>query len=65
VRGFDVIPIAAMSDWFELGKQCSQHIYSLVRSLLVMEGRTMNHHVFAVSTYFETKSIVQTQRRFR
>jgi hypothetical protein len=30
-----------------------------------MENWTVNYRVFAVRTYLETKSIVQTQRHFR
>jgi hypothetical protein len=30
-----------------------------------MENWTVNHRIFAMRTYFETKSIVQTQRRFQ
>jgi hypothetical protein len=41
----------------------ASHTCTLVCSFQVMEARTVNRRVFAVRTYFETKSVVQTQRR--
>jgi hypothetical protein len=45
--------------------ECYARTYVLVCSSAVMKKWTVNYRVFAARTYFETKSIVQTQRRFR
>jgi hypothetical protein len=50
--------------WSGESEYCAR-TYVLVCSLVVMDNWTVNHSVFAVGTYFETKSVVQTQRRFR
>jgi hypothetical protein len=44
--------------------ECCEHTYVLVCSSVVMENWTVNQCVFVVKTYFESKSIVQLQRRF-
>jgi hypothetical protein len=49
--------------WSGESKFCV-HIYVFVCSLVVMENWLVNCCIFALRTYFETKSIVQIQRQF-
>jgi hypothetical protein len=59
--GCDVFHITAVGDWLAWEKQIGN---ILVRSLITTENWTMNHYIFAMRTYSETRSTVQMQRNF-